>query len=69
MNKKRFLFSGVALSLKLTMVVLLMLSIVACQTGTSLSKDTPATQEVKEKENPYAKAEITTKVIPAANNT
>jgi hypothetical protein len=69
MDKKRFLFSGVLLSLKSIMVVLLMLFIVACQTGTTLSKDIPATLEEKQKENPYTNAEITTKIIPSANNT
>ena len=29
----------------------------------------PTSQETKPKENPYANAEITTKIIPSANNT
>ena len=62
-------FSAVVLSLKLMVAVLLVLFIVACHTGTSLSADGPAAQEVKQQENPYANADITTKIIPSANNT
>jgi hypothetical protein len=70
MDKKRFLFLGVAISFELTVAVLLMLFVVACHTGTSLSENTfPTTQEIKQQENPYAKADITTKIIPSANNT
>jgi hypothetical protein len=69
MVKKNFLFSGLSLSIKLASVVLVILCVVACQTGTMLSKGTPATQEVKQKENPYTNVEITTKIIPSANNT
>jgi hypothetical protein len=51
------------------MVALLMFFIVACQTGTILSKVSPATQEVKQQENLYANADITTRIMPSANNT
>jgi hypothetical protein len=69
MDKRRPFFSGGVLSVKLAIVVFCMLSIVACHTGIPLTADGPATQEIKPKENPYAKAEITTKIIPSANNT
>ena len=69
MGKKKSLISSLRLSLKLVIAVLFMFSVIACQTGTSLTKDTPASQETKPKENPYANAEITTKIIPSANNT
>jgi hypothetical protein len=69
MGKRRSLFPGVPFPLKLIMIVLSMVLIVACHTGTSLYKDTSATQEAKQKEKPYANAEITTKIIPSANNT
>jgi hypothetical protein len=50
--------------------VILILFIFACRhTGTSLSTDNSAAQEVKQKENLYAKAEIITKIIPSVNNT
>jgi hypothetical protein len=70
MDKGKSFFSGILFPLQSIIVVLLMLPIVVCQTGTSLSrKDTPATQEVKQKENPYANAEIATRIIPSVNNT
>ena len=69
MGKKKSLFSTVALSLKLTAAVLCVLFVVACHTGTSLSTGNLSTQEVKQQENPYANAEITTKIISSANNT
>jgi hypothetical protein len=70
MGKWRSLFLAVVLSLKLMVAILLMLFVVACHTGTSLSTDSsPAAQEIKQQENPYAKADITTKIIPSANNT
>lgn len=69
MCQRRALFLDEARSLKLTMIVLLMFFIVACHTVTTLSKDTPVPQETKQKDNPYAAADITTKIIPSANNT
>jgi hypothetical protein len=71
MGKGRPLLLGVVLSLKLTIAVLFMLFMVACHTATSLSADDPADkkEEVQEQKNPYADAEITIKIIPAANNT
>jgi hypothetical protein len=68
--KRRSLFLGVVLSLKLTVAVLFMLFIAAGLAGTSLFADEAAgKKEVKEQKNPYADAEITIKIIPAANNT
>ena len=82
MGKRRFLSSGILLSLKLTMAVLCMLFLVTSLPGTSLSADeTTGKQEVKpeakpevqpetkQQENPYAKADITIKILPSANNT
>jgi hypothetical protein len=69
MDKKGPLDSIVALSLKLTMVVLSMLPIGACHTGASLSTGSSSPQEAKQSENPYANAEITTKILPSVNNT
>jgi len=70
MGKRRSLFLGVVLCLKLTAAVLLMLFIVAGLPGTSISADQAADKkEVKEQKNPYANAEITIKIIPSANNT
>jgi hypothetical protein len=47
-----------------------MLFIAVGLAGTSLSADEASgKQEVKEQKNPYANAEITIKIIPAANNT
>ena len=70
MRKRRSLFLGVVLCLKLTAAVLLMLFIVAGLPGTSLSADEAADKkELKEQKNPYANAELTIKIIPSANNT
>lgn len=51
------------------LLMLFMLFTAACHTGTSLTANTPSVQEIKLQENPYANAEITTRVIPSANNT
>jgi len=69
MGKRRSLFLSVVLSLTLTTAVLFMLFIVAGLPGTSISADEASGKEVKQQENPYANAEITIKIIPAANNT
>jgi hypothetical protein len=69
-NKERHPFLSVPPSLKMIVVTLLMLLIVACHTGTSLSTDTHTTaRELEEEQNPYAKADITTKIIPSVNST
>jgi hypothetical protein len=68
MNKKEPL-SAVSLSLKLTIGVLWLFFVVFALPGTSLSADNTANKEVKEQKNPYGNAEITIKIIPAANNT
>jgi hypothetical protein len=69
-GKMKSLFLGVALCLKLTAAVLLMLFIFASLPRTSLSADeAPDKKEVKEQKNPYANAEITIKIIPSVNNT
>ena len=42
----------------------------SCWAGTSLSAvGQPSKNEAKQKENPYARAEITTKIIPSLNGT
>ena len=46
-----------------------MLFIFAGLPGTSISADESTGKEVKQQKNPYANAEITTKIIPAAKNT
>jgi hypothetical protein len=70
MGKMRFLLSGTVFSLKVIAAAFAMLFVVACHTGTSLSAGSPtAIQEVKQRENPYAKAEIITKIVPSANDT
>ena len=70
MGKRRALFLGVVLYLKLTAAVLLMLFIVASLPGTSISADEASDKkEGKERKNPYANAEITIKIIPSANET
>ena len=51
------------------LAVFFILFIFAGLPGTSISVDSPADRTVKEQKNPYAKAEITIKIIPAANNT
>ena len=50
---------------RLFLAVLFMLFIFACLSGTLISAD----DSVEQKKNPYANAEITIKIIPAANNT
>ncbi len=67
MGIRRSLFQTIA-------VVLYMLFVVTCFPGTSLFADeTTGKQEVKpetkQQEHPYAKADITIKIIPSANNT
>ncbi len=49
------------------LLILLMFFISACQTGAP--QNTFVAQEVKSKDNPYANAEITTKIIPSINDT
>ena len=54
--------------------VLLMLFIMACFPGTSISTDEPTGKQKFEKEktqqkNPYADAQITIRIIPSANKT
>jgi hypothetical protein len=51
------------------LVILCLLFILAGLPGTSISADEAAGKEVKQQNNPYAKAEITIKTIPSANNT
>lgn len=51
------------------LVVLFMLFIFAGLSGTSISADEPAVKELKQEATPYADAEITIKIIPAAKNT
>jgi hypothetical protein len=52
------------------LAVLLMLFIFACVSGTSITADEAAgKKEVKQQKNTYANAEITIKIIPAANST
>ena len=52
------------------LAALFMLFIVAGVPGTSISaNETVGKQEAKQQKNPYANAEITIKIIPAANNT
>ena len=53
----------------LFLAVLFMLFIFAGLPGTSISADEAAGKELKQQKNPYANAEITRKIIPAANNT
>ena len=67
MGKRRSLFLDGVLSLKLTIAVLFMLFIAVGLPGTSLSADEAS--GAKQQKNPYANAEITIKIIPAANNT
>jgi hypothetical protein len=55
--------------IQIFLAVLFMFFIVACLPGTSLAADGPAGKDVKEQENPYANAEISTKIIPSANHT
>ena len=55
--------------LNISFSVLFMLFIFAGVPGTSISSDATESKEVNRQDNPYAKAEITTKIIPSANNT
>ena len=54
----------------ISLAFLLMLFIMACLTGTSISADKTAgkeevKKEVKQQKNPYEKAEITARIIPS----
>ena len=49
--------------------VLYILLIFAGLPGASISSDASGNKEVKPQANPYTNAEITTKIIPSANNT
>ena len=69
MGKRGSLLLGVLLSLKLTGAVLVLLFIVACLPGTSLSADEAISQEIKQQKSPYTNADITIKIIPSVNNT
>lgn len=69
MSVRKSQLSTVVLSLELVMMVSLLFSMPACHTGTSLSTDNVATHGGKHSNNPYANAEIVTKIIPSANNT
>ena len=70
MGKRRSLFLGIVLCLKLTAAFLFMLFIVTSLPRTSLSADQASgKEEVKEQKKPYANAELTIKIIPSANNT
>jgi hypothetical protein len=53
----------------ISLAVLVMLFISAGLPGTRISADEAAGKEVEQQKNPYANAEITIKIIPAANNT
>ena len=55
MGKKKSLISGLKLSLKLVIAVLFMFSVIACQTGTSLTKDAPDIAGNKTKRKPLCK--------------
>jgi hypothetical protein len=55
--------------IQIFLAVLFMFFIVACLPGTALAADGPAGKELKQPENPYANAEISTKIIPSANHT
>jgi hypothetical protein len=68
-DKRKSLRSDVALAVRLALSVLLMIFMLACHTGTSLTSSTPPVQEIRQQENPYANAEIATGIIPSANNT
>ena len=56
-------------TLKGFLCILFMLFIFAGIPGTSISADEPAGKEAKQQNNPYANADINTKIIPSANNT
>jgi hypothetical protein len=68
MDTMKSIFFSAVISVKLIAAVFLMLFIVAGLAGTSLSADGPAGKLLKEQENLYAKAELTTRIIPSANN-
>jgi hypothetical protein len=68
MDTMKSVFFSAEISVKLIAAVFLMLFIVAGLAGTSLSADGPGGKLLKEQENPYAKAELTTRIIPSANN-
>jgi hypothetical protein len=68
MDTVKSVFFSAVIFVKLIAVVFLMLFIVAGLAGTSLSADGPTGKLLKEQENPYAKAELTTRIIPSANN-
>jgi hypothetical protein len=68
-GKRGSLLLGLLLSLELTGAVLVLLFIVACLFGISLSADEATGQEMKQQKSPYANADITIKIIPSANNT
>jgi hypothetical protein len=69
MNKKVSAFSSLVISLRFVVAVPLLLLVVACHTGLSLSTANHTTQGVKQAKNPYTLADITTKIIPSVNNT
>jgi hypothetical protein len=68
-RKSKSLFSDILLAFKLVLTVLFVFFTVACHTGTSLTSNAPSVQEIKQQENPYTNAEISTKIIPSVNNT
>jgi hypothetical protein len=51
------------------LVVLLTLSVFICLSKTTIAAEEAAGKVVKQLTNPYVNAEITIKIIPAANNT
>jgi hypothetical protein len=51
------------------LAVLYMLFVFIALSGTSISAEESAGKEVTQPKNPYADAEITTKIIPSTNNT
>ena len=61
--------SSVSLCFKLTGAILVLLFMVVCLPGTSLSADEATDQEINQQKNRYVNAEITIKIIPSANNT
>jgi hypothetical protein len=68
-GRRKSLSSGMALSLQLMISFFSILCIAACHTETSLSPGNSVTQLKKQSNNPYASAEIATKIIPSVNNT
>jgi hypothetical protein len=65
-GKRKSLISEIFLSFKPALAVFFILFIIACVLSTN---DELVSQGIKQQENPYTKAEITTKIIPSANNT